>query len=95
VNHWLDRLARTLAGNQSRRRTLLQLGGLVGATVVATLPGPVLAQGNQERDRDALEDCCHDFCEQQQERADEQGDEDFDREECFDRCVDRRQCGTD
>ncbi len=55
MQRWFDDLARAVAGGKSRRQALKQFGGVVGAAVVAAIPGQALA------DPGGNSDCAH-FC---------------------------------
>ena len=57
--HWLDALARGVAGEQTRRGALKRMGGFVGALVAAALPGHAVA--DQGGDGGGNSDCAH-FC---------------------------------
>ena len=56
--HWLDDLARAMAGQRSRRAVLRRLGAGLAATVVAAaIPGAVAAHHDPEHDRGCIGGC--------------------------------------
>lgn len=64
MDNWFDDLARSLAGEQSRRAVLRRLGaGLAGAVVAALVPGRALAKKNgQGTKHDPGARACVEFC---------------------------------